>query len=71
MKTVVLIRVLSVQIQMNELETGIILALQTVRMVNMATGQHRVWDPPPLYLFKYKIDIYQEMTRFLKIILNF
>lgn len=56
---------------MHELEKDSILTLQAVRRMNTATGQHRVWDPPPLYLFKYKIDIYQEMTRFLKILLNF
>jgi hypothetical protein len=52
---------------MHELERDSILALQTVSRMDMATGQHR----GGMYLFKYKIDIYQEMTRFLKIILNF
>ena len=31
---------------MHELERGSILALQTVRRMDMATGQHRVWTPP-------------------------
>lgn len=56
---------------MHELERDSILALQTVSRMDMTAGQHRVWTPMGMYLFKYKIDIYQEMTRFLKIILNF